>query len=114
MPTAEHDELIAIKRPLVHVLRSRMDAQHVSVSELARTLRTHRTVVRRILDPRNTSITLQTMARAARALGLTLKLAADPMPPEQLDELAQRLAHAESDSEASQLTESIVAGFYGR
>ena len=41
-------------------------------SELARAIRTSRTVVHRLLDPRDTSVTLATLSKASKALGVKL------------------------------------------
>jgi hypothetical protein len=48
------------------------------VASLARELGTSRSVVQRVLDPQNTSITLQTMVKAAASLGYRLELKLEP------------------------------------
>ena len=40
--------------------------------ELAKAMRTSRTVVHRLLDPRDTSVTLATLAKASKALKVRL------------------------------------------
>jgi antitoxin HicB len=51
-----------------------MEAAGITQSELARRMRTSRTQVARLLDPNNTSVQLDTLSRAARAVGRVLKL----------------------------------------
>jgi hypothetical protein len=46
----------------------------MSKSDMARAMRTSRAALDRLLDPKNESVTLRTMARAASALGKRLRL----------------------------------------
>lgn len=62
----------AVKRVLAWQLEESRRAQGISKSELARQLHTSRTQVDRLLDPENTQVQLETLQRAARALGRTL------------------------------------------
>jgi hypothetical protein len=41
---------------------------------MARRMNTSRTALDRLLDPRNASVTLQTLSRAARAIGRDLRI----------------------------------------
>jgi hypothetical protein len=41
-------------------------------AEIARMMRNSRTVIRRLLDPRDTSVTLATLVKASKALGVKL------------------------------------------
>ena len=59
----------AIKFKLAHELEKAMNARHISKAEIAKRLKTSRTGVDRLLDPQNTSITLNTMAKVAQLLG---------------------------------------------
>ena len=59
----------AIKFTIAHELENAMRARHISKAEIARRLKTSRTGVDRLLDPANTSITLNTIAKAAHLLG---------------------------------------------
>jgi antitoxin HicB len=54
-----------------------MQAQRMTKTALAARLGTSRTQLGRLLDPENASIQLDTMARAARAVGLRLRLAVE-------------------------------------
>ena len=47
-------------------------AQGISKSELARQMKTSRTQIERLLDPDNTQVQLDTLQRAAAALGRRL------------------------------------------
>jgi antitoxin HicB len=51
-----------------------MERKGVSFSALASSMGTSRTVVYRLLDPSDTGVTLETLSRVARALGLGLKV----------------------------------------
>lgn len=67
-------EATALKRVVATTLMHRMEKIGVSVSELARELGTSRAAVNRILDPLNTSLTLNTLTRVAVALGCRVKM----------------------------------------
>ena len=65
----------AIKFKLAHELQRAMNEQNLSKAEIARRLKTSRTGVDRLLDPENTSITLNTMAKVADLLGKRIEFA---------------------------------------
>jgi hypothetical protein len=65
----------AIKFKLSRELEKAMNDQKITKSEIARRLKTSRTGVERLLDPTNTSITLNTMARVASLLGKRIEFA---------------------------------------
>jgi antitoxin HicB len=67
-------EAVAIKRVLAHQLAAMMVEQHISKAEMARRMKTSRSALDRLLDPRNASVTLQTLERAAQALGKRLRV----------------------------------------
>ena len=90
-----------------------MKEDNLSISTLAERMGTARTAVRRILDARNTSITFRSMSRAAQAVGLKIKLVAEPMSPEELGALAHRLAGNTNPAESARLVAKITDGFYG-
>lgn len=89
-----------------------MKKEKLTITALAERMGTGRTAVRRILDAKNTSITVRSMSRAARAVGLNIKLIAEPMKPEELGQLAGKLARSTSRAEASRLKRQITEGFY--
>src|SRR5260370_29670616 len=65
----EEVEAIAIKRVLAWKLQQTMREQRKTKQAMARQLHTSRSQLDRLLDPRNVSVTLDTITRAARALG---------------------------------------------
>ena len=67
-------EAVAIKRVLAYQLAAMMKEQRITKSELARRMRTSRSALDRLLDPQNASVTLQTLERAAQALGKRLRV----------------------------------------
>ena len=67
-------ELRAQKEILAEQIRKAMDRKGMSFSALASSMGTSRTVVYRLLDPSDTGVTLDTLSRVARALGLGLKV----------------------------------------
>jgi hypothetical protein len=62
-------EAVAIKRVLAWQLEQAMQDQRKTKQAMAKQLRTSRSQLDRLLDPRNVSVTLDTITRAARALG---------------------------------------------
>ena len=68
----EEVEAVAIKRVLAWQLGQAMREQQKTKQAMARQLHTSRSQLDRLLDPRNVSVTLDTVARAARALGKQL------------------------------------------
>jgi len=62
-------EAVAIKRVLAWQLEQAMHEQQKTKRAMAKQLRTSRSQLDRLLDPRNVSVTLDTITRAARALG---------------------------------------------
>jgi len=65
----------AIKFKLAHELEKAMGEQKISKGEMAKRLKTSRTGIDRLLDPNNTSITLNTMAKVAHLLGKRIDFA---------------------------------------
>ena len=64
----------AIKRVLARQLRQLMVEQGLSKSEMARRMRTSRPALERLLDPDNDAVTLNTLQKAAKAVGRELRL----------------------------------------
>jgi antitoxin HicB len=62
------------KKVLAYDIKKAMKAKGISPSEMARRMRTSREAVYRLLDPTRTGITLDSLQRAALALGLTLNI----------------------------------------
>jgi len=70
----EEVEAVAIKRMLAWQLAQAMREQQKTKQAMAKELRTSRSQLDRLLDPRNVGVTLDTMSRAAKALGKRLVL----------------------------------------
>lgn len=73
----EEVEAVAIKRVLAWQFMQAMEQQQKTKLAMARELHTSRSQLDRLLDPANVSVSLDTMARAAQALGkrLTIRIA---------------------------------------
>ena len=70
----QESEAVALKRVIAYALEQKMLADNISVNRLAKELETSRTAVCRILDPENTSITLNTIEKVAKYLGKRIVL----------------------------------------
>lgn len=64
----------AIKRTLALQIEQEMAAQNISKSEMARRMKTSATQLARLLDPNNDRIQLDTLVRAASAVGKHLSV----------------------------------------
>lgn len=71
----EEVERVAIKRVVAYQVGQYMLNRGLTKTEMARRMHTSRASLDRLLDPENSSITLQTLERAARALGRRLHIA---------------------------------------
>lgn len=76
---AEQGELeeataVAVKRVIAWQIEQAMQSTSVNKSALAKRMHTSRTVVDRMLDATDTGLTLETMTRAATALGFRVKV----------------------------------------
>lgn len=64
----------AIKRTLALQIEHEMDEQHISKSEMARRMNTSASQLARLLDPDNDRIQLDTLVKAASAVGKSLNV----------------------------------------
>ena len=64
----------AIKRVIARQLGELMTREDISKTELAHRMHTSRVQIDRLLDPENDSVTLGTLARAAKAVGRILRM----------------------------------------
>ncbi len=64
----------AIKRVLTRQITDAMEAGGITKSEMARRMQTSRSQLDRLLDPDNTRIQLETLYKAARAVGRTVRI----------------------------------------
>jgi transcriptional regulator with XRE-family HTH domain len=104
---------LKMKQSLARAIRERMAAERISISTFARKAKTGRNSVRRILDGRNTSVTLNSIGRAAEALDLDFTLTSRSLTPTELGKIADQLDSANPRDKA-RLEEEFVAGFYGK
>lgn len=72
--TLEETRAVAVKRVLAWQLEHAMEERQMSKSAMARAMRTSRSQLERILDPDNDRIRLDTLAAAAKVLGLDLRI----------------------------------------
>lgn len=64
----------AVKRVLAWQIEEAMTAQGITKSEMAKRMKTSRAQLDRLLDPDNDKVQLDTVQRAATAVGRTLRL----------------------------------------
>lgn len=70
----EEVQVQAIKEVLTWQIKQAMKIQGLTKAEMARRMQTSRAQLDRLLDPRNTSVTLHTLKRAAAILGKRVRL----------------------------------------
>ena len=70
----EEARAVALKEALAWQVQKAMKRKRINKVEMARRMRTSRAALDRLLDPRNASVTLQTLCRAARAVGRDLRI----------------------------------------
>lgn len=71
----EETTLAATKRVLAEQIRQAMEQERLTKAEMARRMHTSRSALERLIDPDNENVTLQTLDRAARAIGRRLSVA---------------------------------------
>ncbi len=105
---------LQLKKTLADAIRQKLAEDHMSISTFAKKTGTGRHSVRRLLDGKNTAITLKTMAKAAHALNLELTLSVKQLPLSSLEKISRRLASTEDASEAVELKKRFMEGYYGK
>ena len=70
----EQFEAVAVKEVLAWQIGEAMKASKLSQNGLAQRMRTSRSQVRRLLDPKDGNVTLNTLQRAAKIVGRSLRL----------------------------------------
>ena len=73
----EEATAVAVKRFIAYQLAENMSKLNLSKAEMARRMETSRSALDRLLDPGNSSVTLQTLQSAVQALGGRLKIELD-------------------------------------
>jgi predicted XRE-type DNA-binding protein len=72
--TYESTQAVAIKRVLAWQIGQAMEKKHITKAEMARRMDTSRSQLDRLLDPESNSVTLETLTRAARAVGRQVRV----------------------------------------
>jgi antitoxin HicB len=72
--TLEEAEAVATKRVVAWQLQQEMQQQRISKKAMANRLRTSRSQLNRLLDPKHSGVALDTLSRAAMVLGKRLKV----------------------------------------
>ncbi len=70
----EETRAVALKEAIACQVQEAMHKENITKVEMARRMNTSRAALDRLLDPGNGSVTLQTLARAARAIGRDLRI----------------------------------------
>jgi antitoxin HicB len=70
----EETRAVAIKEAIAWQVQQAMLKQKITKVEMARRMKTSRAALDRLLDPGNDSVTLQTLSRAAHAIGRELRI----------------------------------------
>jgi predicted XRE-type DNA-binding protein len=70
----EEFEAVAIKEVIAWQIAEAMRAQNLSRKRLAERMKTSRSQISRLLDPKDGNVTLSTLQRAAKIVGRTLRL----------------------------------------
>jgi antitoxin HicB len=70
----EEARAVALKEALAWQVQKAMKKKKINKVEMARRMRTSRAALDRLLDPGNASVTLQTLCRAAQAVGRDLRI----------------------------------------
>jgi len=77
-------EAVAIKRVIAFQIEELMKKEHLTKAEMARKMHTSRSALDRLIDPKNAAVTLQTLNRAAKALGKHLRIELSKRPIQQI------------------------------
>jgi antitoxin HicB len=72
--TPDEFEALAIKQALACQIAAAMKAQNLSRKRLAERMRTSRSQISRLLDPKDGNVTITTLQRAAKIVGRTLRV----------------------------------------
>jgi antitoxin HicB len=67
-------EATAIKRVIAYQIEQEMKAQNITKTKMAELMHTSRAVVNRLLNPKSSSLTLNTLESATHALGKQLNI----------------------------------------
>ncbi|MBI5769781.1 MAG: XRE family transcriptional regulator [Verrucomicrobia bacterium] len=102
------------KKTLATAIKRKLSAEQMSISAFAKKIKTGRQSIRRLLDGKNTAITLNTMAKAADALNLEFEISVKPLPLSRLEPIAKKYAETSDEKEAARLEKEFLEGYYGK
>jgi antitoxin HicB len=108
------DAALRVKKIFAEHLQNRLVARKLSIRRFAKETGTGRSAIQRLLDPKNTSISLHTMARTAAALDLELTLEVRPLPVPVLMKIVDQGLQATTQRQAAAIEAQFLAGYYGR
>ena len=72
--TLEETRAMAIKEVVAWQVQQAMAKENITKVEMAKRMKTSRAALDRLLDPGNGAVTLQTLSRAAHAIGRGLRI----------------------------------------
>jgi len=72
-------EAVAVKRVIAFQIEKMMKKKHITKKKLANNMNTSRSALDRLLDPENAAVTLQSLVKAAHALGKKLSISFDKL-----------------------------------
>ncbi len=70
----EEVNIVALKRTIAWEIDQAMQQKGMTKTDMAKAMQTSRASLERLLDPQNTSVTLRSIAKAAKAIGKQIKL----------------------------------------
>ena len=70
----EETRAMAIKETVAWQVQQLMEKEKITKVEMAKRMKTSRAALDRLLDPGNGAVTLQTLSRAANAIGRVLRI----------------------------------------
>jgi len=74
MGITEEVNALTYKKMIAAQIQATMKKRRITQVELAKKMKTSRTVVNRLLDPSDAGVTLSTLTKVSKALGLGLRL----------------------------------------
>ncbi len=73
----EHTQAVALKRMIAYRINDLLKQANVSQAELARRMGTSKAAINRLLNPNNTSLSINTLIKVTQALGKKISVAID-------------------------------------
>lgn len=67
-------ELVAVKRVIAYQFAKEIKNQNITKNKMANSMQTSRSELNRLLDPENTSVTLNSLVKASSVLGKKLQI----------------------------------------